>query len=96
MVLFSWPCFSEKSYTVTESELNQIQEETILLMNSVETLTESVKKAERQLNECRALSNELKKENAELQAKVRTYRLVSIGVWSGAMVGGLTYYILNR
>lgn len=96
LVLFSLPCFSEKSYTVTESELNQIQEETALLMNSVETLTESVKKAEKQLNECRALSNELKKENEELQAEVRTYRLVTIGVCSGALVGGITYYILNK
>lgn len=96
LVLFSLPCFSEKSYTVTESELRQIQEETALLMSSVETLTESVRKAETQLNECRALSNELRKENETLKAKVRTYRLVTIGVCSGALVGGVTYYILNR
>lgn len=95
-VLCLLPCFSEKNYTVTESELNQIQEETALLMNSVETLTESVKKAEKQLNECRALSNELRKENETLQAKVKTYRLVTIGVCSGALVGGITYYILNK
>lgn len=94
--LFSLPCFSEKSYTVTESELRQIQEETALLMSSVETLTESVRKAETQLNDCRALSNELRKENETLKAKVRTYRLVTIGVCSGALVGGVTYYILNK
>ena len=90
------PCFSEKSYTVTESELRQIQEETALLMSSVETLTESVRKAETQLNDCRALSNELRKENETLKAKVKNYRLVTIGVCSGALVGGVTYYILNR
>jgi hypothetical protein len=42
------------------------------------------------------LSSELKRENEELQAKVKTYRLVTIGVCSGVLVGGLTYYILNR
>jgi hypothetical protein len=42
------------------------------------------------------LSNELKRENEKLQSKVKTYRLVTIGVCSGALVGGITYYILNR
>lgn len=81
--------FSEKSYTITESELNQIQEETA-------RLTQTVEKLENQRNEYLTLSSELKRENEELQAKVRTYRLVTIGVCSGALVGGLTYYILNK
>jgi hypothetical protein len=42
------------------------------------------------------LSSELKRENEELKAKVKTYRLVTIGVCSGALVGGITYYILNK
>lgn len=83
------PCFSEKTYTITESELNQIQEET-------NRLTQTVEKLETQRNGYLTLSSELKRENEELQAKVRTYRLVTIGVCSGALVGGLTYYILNR
>lgn len=95
-VLFSLPCFSEKNYTITESELTEIQEETALLMSSVETLTESVRKAETQLNDCRALSNRLRTENEALQAKVKNYRLVTIGVCSGVLVGGVTYYILNK
>lgn len=81
--------FSEKTYTITESELNQIQEETA-------RLTQTVEKLENQRNEYLTLSSELKRENEELQAEVRTYRLVTIGVCSGALVGGLTYYILNK
>ena len=90
VLLLSLPLsFSEKTYTITESELNQIQEETA-------RLTQTVEKLENQRNEYLTLSSELKRENEELQAKVRTYRLVTIGVCSGALVGGLTYYILNR
>ena len=66
------------------------------MMMQVNELTESVKKLESQRNEYMTLSNELKRENEELQAKVKAYRLVTIGVCSGALVGGLTYYILNR
>ena len=90
VLLLSLPLsFSEKTYTITESELNQIQEETA-------RLTQTVEKLENQKNEYLTLSSELKRENEELQAKVRTYRLVTIGVCSGALVGGLTYYILNK
>lgn len=88
-MLFLLPCFSEKSYTITESELNQIQEET-------NRLTQTVEKLESQRNGYLTLSSGLKRENEELQAKVKTYRLVTIGVCSGALIGGLTYYILNR
>ena len=59
-------------------------------------LTESVKKLEKQRNEYMQLSSELKRENEALQAKVKTYRLVTIGVCSGVLAGGLTYYILNK
>lgn len=90
VLLLSLPLsFSEKSYTITESELNQIQEETV-------RLTQTVEKLENQKNEYLTLSSELKRENEELQAKVRTYRLVTIGVCSGTLVGSLTYYILNK
>ena len=90
MLLLSLPLsFSEKSYTITESELNQIQEETV-------RLTQTVEKLENQRNEYLTLSSELKRENEELQTKVKTYRFVTIGVCSGALVGGLTYYILNK
>lgn len=90
VLLLSLPLsFSENTYTITESELNQIQEETA-------RLTQTVEKLENQRNEYLTLSSELKRENEELQAKVRTYRLVTIGVCSGALVGGLTYYILNK
>jgi len=90
VLLLSLPLsFSENTYTITESELNQIQEETA-------RLTQTVERLENQRNEYLTLSSELKRENEELQAKVRTYRLVTIGVCSGALVGGLTYYILNR
>ena len=90
------PCFSEKSYTITESELNEIFQQTDSMMMQVNELTESVKKLENQRNGYLTLSNELKRENEELQAKVKIYRLVTIGVCSGALVGGLTYYILHR
>lgn len=90
VLLLSLPLsFSEKTYTITGSELNQIQEETA-------RLTQTVERLENQRNEYLTLSSELKRENEELQAKVRTYRLVTIGVCSGALVGGLTYYILNK
>lgn len=90
VLLLSLPLsFSENTYTITESELNQIQEETA-------RLTQTVERLENQRNEYLTLSSELKRENEELQAKVRTYRLVTIGVCSGALVGGLTYYILNK
>ena len=95
-VLFLLPCFSEKSYTITESELSEIFQQTDAMMMQVNELTESVKKLENQRNEYMQLSSELKAENEELQAKVKTYRLVTIGVCSGALVGGITYYILNR
>ena len=95
-VLFLLPCFSEKSYTITESELNEIFQQTDAMMMQVNELTGSVKKLENQRNEYMQLSSELKAENEELQAKVKTYRLVTIGVCSGALVGGITYYILNR
>ena len=90
------PCFSEKSYTITESELSEIFQQTDAMMMQVNELTGSVKKLENQRNEYMQLSSELKAENEELQAKVKTYRLVTIGVCSGALVGGITYYILNR
>ena len=90
------PCFSEKSYTITESELNEIFQQTDAMMMQVNELTESVKKLENQRNEYMTLSNELKRENEELQAKVKTYRFVTIGVCSGVLVGGFTYYILNK
>lgn len=96
LVLFSLPCFSEKSYTITESELNEIFQQTDAMMMQVNELTESVKKLENQRNGYLTLSNELKRENEKLQSKVKTYRLVTIGVCSGALVGGLTYYILNK
>lgn len=95
-VLLLSPCFSEKSSTITESELTEILTQTDRMMMKVDELTESVKKLESQRNEYMTLSNELKRENEELQAKVKAYRLVTIGVCSGALVGGLTYYILNR
>ena len=95
-MLFLLPCFSEKSYTITESELNEIFQQTDAMMMQVNELTGSVKKLENQRNEYMQLSSELKAENEELQAKVKTYRLVTIGVCSGALVGGITYYILNR
>ena len=66
------------------------------MMMQVNELTESVKKLENQRNGYMQLSSELKAENEKLQAKVKTYRLVTIGVCSGALVGGLTYYILNK
>lgn len=89
LVLCLLPCFSEKTYTITESELKQIQEET-------NRLTQTVEKLENQRNGYLTLSSELKRENEELKAKVKTYRLVTIGVCSGALVGGITYYILNK
>ena len=95
-LLFSSVCFSEKSYTVTESELNEIFQQTDAMMMQVDELTESVKKLENQRNEYMTLSSELRQENEKLQAKVKTYRYITLGVCSGAIIGGLTMYMMRK
>lgn len=95
-LLFSWACYGEKSYTITESGLDEIQAQTDLLMMKVGTLTESVKRLENQRNEYLTLSDKLRQENEKLQAKVRNYRTVTIGLASGAIIAGLTAYILRQ
>ena len=85
-------CFSEKYFQISETELNQIQAETLKMTNSVETLTESVKKLEYQKNQYLTLSNELKKENQQLQQKVKNYRYITIGISAGLIVGGVIAY----
>ena len=94
--LVSLPCFSEKSYTITESELRAIELRTDQLMSSVETLKESLKKAESQRNQYMTLSKELESENKALRAKADTYRYITLGVCSGAIIGGLTAYMMRR
>ena len=89
-------CFSEKSYTITESELNEIFQQTEAMMMKVDELTESVKKLESQRNEYMTLSSELRQENEKLQAKVKTYRYITLGVCSGAIIGGLTMYMMRK
>lgn len=95
-LLFSSVCFSEKSYTITESELNEIFHQTDAMMMKVNELTESVKKLENQRNEYMTLSSELRQENENLQAKVKTYRYITLGVCSGAIIGGLTMYMMRK
>lgn len=95
-LLFSSVCFSEKSYTLTESELTEILHHTDQMMIKVDELTDSVKKLESQRNQYMTLSNELRQENEKLQAKVKTYRYITIGVCSGALISGLTVYLLRK
>ena len=90
------PCFSEKSYTITESELRAIEFETNNLMMKVETLTESVKKLESQKNQYLTLSQELENENKALKAKVETYRYITLGIGSAAIISGLTVYMMRK
>lgn len=95
-LLFSSVCFSEKSYTITESELTEILHHTDQMMMKVDELTESVKKLENQRNEYMTLSSELRQENEKLQAKVKTYRYITLGICSGAIIGGLTMYMMRK
>lgn len=95
-LLFSSVCFSEKSYTITESELNEIFHQTEAVMMKVDELTTSVKKLENQRNEYMTLSSELRQENEKLQARVKTYRYITLGVCSGAIIGGLTMYMMRK
>ena len=94
--LVSLPCFSEKSYTITESELRTIEFETKNLTMKVSELTESVKRLESQRNQYLTLSKELENENKALRAKADTYRYITLGVCSGAIIGGLTAYMMRR
>lgn len=88
--------FSEKYFQISETELNQIQTETLQMMNSVKTLTQSVKELESQKNQYLELSNELRKENQQLQAKVKRSQLITLSVGLGVVAGGLTYIIFKE
>ena len=90
------PCFSEKSYTITESELKAIELKTDQLMSSVETLKESLKKAESQRNQYMTLSKELESENKALRSKVKAYRYVALGACSGVIISGLAAYMMRK
>jgi len=92
----SLPCYAEKTYIITESELAEILTHTNQMMLKVNELTDSVKKLENQRNEYLTLSNELRAENEELQSKVKTYRYITIGVCSGAVLSGLAIYFLKK
>lgn len=94
--LVSLPCFSEKSYTITESELRAIEFETNSLMMKVNELTESVKKLESQRNQYLTLSKELENENKALRSKVKAYRYVALGACSGAIISGLAVYMMRK
>lgn len=88
--------FSEKYFQISESELDQIQAETLQMMNSVETLTQSVKELESQKKQYLELSNELRKETQQLQTKVKRYQLITLSVGLGVVAGGLTYIIFKE
>ena len=94
--LVSLPCFSEKSYTITESELRAIEFETNSLMMKVDELTESVKRLESQRNQYLTLSKELENENKALRSKVKAYRYVALGACSGAIISGLAVYMMRK
>lgn len=81
---------------MTESELTEILQHTDQMMMKVDELTDSVKKLENQRNQYMTLSNELRQENEKLKSKVKTYRLITIGVCSGALISGLTVYLLRK
>lgn len=94
------PCFSEKSYTIKESELNQIQEQTVRLQNivneqknSISELTNSVKTLETQRNQYLMLSNELRTENKKLKKKNDRLTYISLGACSALLgVTALTFF----
>lgn len=95
-LLFSSVCFSEKSYTITESELNEIFQQTDAMMMKVDELTESVKKLENQRNEYMTLSNELRLEAETEKKKKEFWRNATITISASVIAGGAVYYILNK
>lgn len=95
-VLSLLPCFSEKSYTITESELTEILTQTDRMMLKVNELTESAKKLESQRNEYMTLSNELRLEAETEKKKKEFWRNTAITISASVIAGGITYYILNR
>ena len=95
-VLLLSPCFSEKSYTITESELTEILTQTDRMMMKVDELTDSVKKLESQRNQYMTLSNELRLEAETEKKKKEFWRNATITISASVIAGGVTYYILNK
>lgn len=94
-VLLLSPGISEKSYTITESELNQIQAETDRIMMKVNELTDSVKRLESQRNEYMTLSRELRLEAEAERKKKEFWRNATITISVSVITGGVVYYILK-
>ena len=87
---------SEKSYTITESELTEILTQTDRMMMQVNELTDSVKKLESQRNQYMTLSNELRLEAETEKKKKEFWRNATITISVSVIAGGVTYYILNK
>jgi predicted Holliday junction resolvase-like endonuclease len=87
---------SEKSYTITESELKEILNQTDKTMMKVNELTGSVKKLESQRNEYMTLSSELRLEAEAERKKKEFWRNATITISVSVIAGGVTYYLLNK
>lgn len=87
---------SEAYFSISESELNQIQAETDKMMMKVNELTGSVKKLESQRNQYMTLSNELRLEAEAERKKKEFWRNATITISASVIAGGVTYYLLNK
>lgn len=94
-VLFLSPGISETKYTITESELKEILNQTDQMMMKVNELTDSVKRLESQRNQYMTLSNELRLEAEAERKKKEFWRNATITISVSVLAGGVVYYILK-
>jgi predicted Holliday junction resolvase-like endonuclease len=86
---------SEAYFSISESELNQMQAETDKMMMKVNELTGSVKRLESQRNEYMTLSSELRLEAEAERKKKEFWRNATITISVSVIAGGVVYYILK-
>lgn len=82
-------CFSEKVFTITESELETIATES-------ENMKKTIEKQYNQLIQLETLSSELRQEAEREKARADKWRAVTFSVSLAVVAGGFTYYILNK
>lgn len=82
-------CFSEKTYTITESELNQILQE-------AENLKSTATELKNQSTQLQELSLQLKNEAQQERQKADFYKSVAVGACAASVILGGALYLSNR